>query len=163
MYTWVVFLHVLAAFGFFLAHGASATVMLRVRGERDRARIHALLDLSNAAGGAMTVTFLLLLLMGIVAGFMRRWWGHGWIWVSLALLIALSIVMSLLGRLYFDRVRRAIGIATDDDRRKKLAPPLPVSPEELAVVLASGRPMALTVIGIGGLAVIVWLMMFKPF
>ena len=163
MYIWVVFLHVLAAFGFFLAHGASATVMLKVRGERDRARLHALLDLSNAAGGAMTVTLLLLLLAGIIAGFMGRWWGWGWIWVSLALLIAISLVMSFLGRLYLDRVRRAIGIATDDDRRKKLAPPPPASPEELAEVLASGRPMALAVIGIAGLAVIVWLMMFKPF
>ena len=50
MYPWVVFLHVLSAFGFLLAHGASAAVMFKVRGEQDRARLHALLDLSNAVG-----------------------------------------------------------------------------------------------------------------
>ena len=33
-YPWVVFVHVLGAFTFVLAHGASATVVLRLRRER---------------------------------------------------------------------------------------------------------------------------------
>jgi len=163
MYEWIVFLHVLSAFGFLLAHGASAAVMLKVRGEKEAARLHALLDLSNAVGLWMAYTLLAVLVTGIVLGFMGGWWRSGWIWVSLVLLIALSVVMSFLGRMYLERVRHAIGVPTYDDNKKKLAPPPPAGPEELARVLTGGRAVLLAVVGIGGLVVIVWLMMFKPF
>ena len=36
-------------------------------------------------------------------------------------------------------------------------------PEELEALLNSGRPMLVAAIGIGGLAILLWLMMFKPF
>jgi hypothetical protein len=163
MYSWLIFLHVISVFGFLFAHGASAAVMFKVRAERDPARLGALLDLSNAVGGLMGAAGLLLLVTGIIGGFMRQWWGQGWIWVSLALLLGLSFPMSYWGRLYFDRVRRAIGVPTPDDRRKKVAPPAPAPPEQLGAVLASGRPGLLAAIGLGGLLVITWLMMFKPF
>jgi hypothetical protein len=35
--------------------------------------------------------------------------------------------------------------------------------EEVAKLLAATRPVLVTVIGAGGLAIILWLMMFKPF
>ena len=163
MYLSLVFLHVLSIFGFLFAHGASALVMFRVQRERDLARLHALLDLSQAMGSAMAITSLLLFLFGLLAGFLGRWWGQGWIWVSLVLFIAISIVMSVLGRPYLERVRRAIGIGTTEEQRRKLpiAPALP--PDELAQVLASGRPGLVAAVGLGGLVVITWLMMYKPF
>jgi hypothetical protein len=163
MYAWIVFLHVLSAFAFLLAHGASAAVMLKVRGEQERARLHALLDLSNAVGLWMAYTLLAVLVTGIILGFMGEWWRMGWIWVSLVLLVALSVVMSFLGRMYLERVRHAIGVPTYDVTKKKLAPPPPAGPEELGRVLGSGQGVLLAVIGLGGLALIVWLMMFKPF
>jgi hypothetical protein len=163
MYPWIIFLHVLSAFAFFLAHGATATVMFKVRGERDPARLAALLDLSPAVSGMMGITLLLILVTGIVGGFMGGLWGRGWIWTALVLLVAITFVMSFVGRLYFDRVRHAIGKATDDDQRKKIAPPPALPPDQLAAVINSGRPMLLAIIGLGGLAVITWLMMFKPF
>jgi hypothetical protein len=163
MYAWVIFLHVVSVFGFLFAHGASAFVMFRVRAEREPARIHALLDLSSGVSGLMGMMGLLLLLSGIAGGFMGGWWGRGWIWVSLAILFALSFPMSYFGRLYFDRIRRAIGVPTAEDRKKKLAPSAPATPEQLTAVLASGRPEALAGIGLVGLAVLTWLMMFKPF
>lgn len=163
MYAWLIFLHVLSAFGFLFTHGASAFVMFKVRSERDPARIHALLDLSSAVSGLMGGMGLLLTLTGIVGGFMGDWWGKGWIWAALGLLVGLSFPMSYMGRLYFDRVRRAIGVPTSDDLKKKSPPPVPASPEQLAAVLASGRPEVLAVIGVVGLGLITWLMMFKPF
>ena len=108
MYTWIIFLHVLSVFTFFLAHGATATVMFKVRGERDPARLSALLDLSPAVSGIMAITLLLILVTGIVGGFMGGWWGHGWIWAALVLLIAITFVMSFVGRLYFDRHLRVL-------------------------------------------------------
>jgi hypothetical protein len=163
MYIWVIYLHVLSVLGFLLAHGATATVMFKVRGERDSVRIQALLDLSPAVGGAMMGTLLLILITGILAGFMGGWWGRGWIWTALVLLIAISFVMSFMGRLYFERIRRALGLATAEDQKKKIAPPPALLPDQLAAVINSGQPMLLALIGLGGLAVITWLMMFKPF
>lgn len=163
MYRWIVFLHVLSALGFLLAHGASAAVMFKVRGEQERARLHALLDLSNAVGLWMAYTLLAVLVTGIILGFMGGWWRSGWIWVSLVLLIVLSVVMSYLGRMYLERVRHAIGVPTRDDNKKQVAPPPPASPEVLSRVLAAGQARLLAAIGIGGLVLIVWLMMFKPF
>ena len=41
---WLIFLHVLSAITFFLAHGASAAMAFRVRKETDFARIRALVN-----------------------------------------------------------------------------------------------------------------------
>lgn len=162
MYSWLIFLHVMSVFSFLFAHGASAIVMFRVRAERDPARIGALLDLSQAVGGAVALTALLLFLTGLALGFVGGWWGRGWIWASLALFLAISMVMSWQGRLYFERIRGALGRSP----RKAETPPSPVlesAPSELAAVLASGQPALLAIVGLGGLAVITWLMLFKPF
>jgi hypothetical protein len=44
------------------------------------------------------------------------------------------------------------------------ANPIPPAPrEELDAILAEGKPVLLTVIGYGGVALIAWLMMSKPF
>jgi hypothetical protein len=57
----------------------------------------------------------------------------------------------------------AIGVATYDDQKKKIAPPAALPPDQLTAVINAGQPWMLAVIGLGGLAVITWLMMFKPF
>jgi hypothetical protein len=111
----------------------------------------------------MTIATLLVLIgTGILAGFMGSWWGRGWIWTSLALLIAISVAMSFMGRLYFYRVRRALGAATAEDQKKK-SEPAAVPPDQLAAVLNAGQPRLLAGVGVGGLAAITGLMIFKSF
>jgi hypothetical protein len=156
-------MHVLSVFGFLFAHGTSAAVMFKVRRECDVARIRALLDLSAGLGGAMAVTALLLFVTGLVAGFMGGWWGRGWIWVSLALFVGVSVVMSALGRPYLERVRRAAGAASAADQRRQREAPAALPAADLGAVLASGRPGLVAAVGLGGLVVITWLMMVKPF
>ena len=70
MYQWVVFLHVLGVFGFLMSHGVSAAVSLKLRGERDLERVRALLQPSGLSLYASYPSLLLLLVTGIVAGFM---------------------------------------------------------------------------------------------
>ena len=79
MYPWIVFLHVAGGFGFMLAHGASASVAFALRRERNLERLRALLDLSSGSFNVMYLSLLVLLAAGIVAGFMQKWWGQGWI------------------------------------------------------------------------------------
>ena len=163
LYPWVVFLHVLSALAFMLAHGASAAVMFRVRVERDPARLAALLDLSQSVTGLLSLSLLALFIFGLIAGFMGSWWGRGWIWASLAVLVVLSIVMNSLGRMYFNKVRSALGLATYETQKKKIAPPPALPAEALAAVLNAGQPRLVAWAGFISLAVLTWLMMFKPF
>ena len=166
MYRWWVFLHILGAFGFLLAHGVSVAMALALRREREPQRVQALLGLSRVYIGVAYVSLLVLLTGGIVAGFLGQWWGAGWIWTALAILIALTIAMGLLGTSYYDRVRIAVGTEPVLGSRKKAwlqERPSPASSEELDALLSSGRPFLLVWMGVIGLAVILWLMVLKPF
>lgn len=164
MYQWLVFTHVLSVFGFLLAHGASAAVAFKVRGEREIARVRALLDLSKGAGAVGNVFLLVLLAAGIAAGFMGGWWGHGWIWAALGLLVFISFAMGGVGSRPLVRVRQLLGETGPRGPKgdPKMSPAVPTD-QQLAVALAAINPWLQTAIGGGGLALILWLMMAKPF
>lgn len=164
MYSWLVYIHVLATFAFLLAHGVSSVVALRLRRQRDPALARAWLQL-NASGGFVAVFYgslLLLLITGIISGFMGDWWGQGWIWLSLALLIGIIVGMFFIGTRRYSRLRQALGMPWFDGRKEQPAGE-PASIEEIHALLADSPALALTVIGFGGIAIILWLMMFKPF
>ena len=159
-YPWVVLIHVLAAFAFALAHGASAFVAFRVRAEREPARIAALLDLSSSTLAVMYVALLVLLIAGIVAGIVGSWFAKLWTWAAIGVLVAVLVLMYVLASTYYTGVRRALGQATFGSKEP---PPPPVSVDELLAMLDSRRPEAITLVGGIGLVVLVWLMILKPF
>jgi amino acid transporter len=168
MYQWIVFTHVLAVFGFLIAHGASAAVIFRLRRERDLNAIRVLLDLSRRANGVANACLMLLIVAGVVAGFMGGWWGQYWIWAALGALVLISVAMLGIGSGPLVRIRQLID--PDEAPRGRRQPEQKshdVSShsveEEVAKLLAATRPVLVTVIGGGGLAIILWLMMFKPF
>ena len=49
MYEWWVLLHLVGVFVFLLSHGVSVGVLLRLRRERDPAKVAALLELSGTS------------------------------------------------------------------------------------------------------------------
>ncbi len=151
MYPWWRFVHVVGAFGFLAAHGATAAVALRLRKERDPAKIRALLGLSRSTRPWMYVSLLVLLAAGIVGGFLGHWWGQAWIWVALILLVVLLLAAFPLAVPYYMRVRKAV------------AEDATTTPDELAELLMSPRPIVIAVVETAGIVVIVWLMVFKPF
>jgi len=162
MYNWLVYLHVAGTLGFMMAHGASASAAFALRRERNIERVRALLELSANSYGLMYLSLLVLLVSGVVAGFVGQWWGWGWIWASLALLVAISMGMTVFGSNIYGKVRKAVGMPYFENWKPQ--PPIePASAEAIDTLLAKGNPILLTVIGLGGLLVILWLMMFKPF
>jgi MFS family permease len=163
VYRFWVFLHVAGVFGFLLAHGSSAVVAFQLRKERELPRVAALLDLSSASLGLLYGSLLLLLASGIVAGFLGHWWGQAWIWTAIGVLLALMVAMYVLASPYFNGVREAVGVQTYDQRRKDIEAGPPASPERIEEILRSSRPLVVAVIGVVGLLIILWLMMFKPF
>jgi hypothetical protein len=161
LYPWIVFVHVLAAFAFVLAHGASALAAFRVRAEREPQRLAVLLDLSNWALVLMYVSLLVLVAAGVAAGIVGNWFGQVWIWAAIGVLVAVTVAMLAYAAPYYERLRRAIG--QDARGRRRGMTPEPVSAPELAALLDSRRPEAIAAIGGLGLALVVWLMVFKPF
>lgn len=162
MYPWLVYLHVAGAFTFLIAHGASAIVAFKLKTESRRERIAALLDLSSASLNVMYSGLMVLLIAGIAAGFAGNWWGQGWIWTALVILVVLMIVMSFIGSQQLGRVRKAAGLAYFAGVRQQ-PPVVPASDEEIAAAARAFNPLPVAAIGFGGLALILWLMLFKPF
>lgn len=158
-YPWLVWLHVIGAFVFALGHGTSAVVSFRVRGERERARIAALLDVSQVSQAVMYVGLLLLLVGGIAAGVVGQWFGQLWLWAAIGALVVVLMAMYSIASPYYGRLRGALG---QQGYQRKGDPPAPLPDADLVVLLDSRRPEVLAAIGIVGLAIILWLMVFKP-
>lgn len=161
-YPILVLIHVLGAFGFVLGHGVSVHVAVRLRSERDPARVGAMLDLSGVSLATVYLSLLVLLAAGIAAGFVGDHWGRLWIWTSIGVLVLMLGFMYAVASPYYSDLRRAVGQKAYGDK-KEAPPPEPVSAEELARRLGSPRPWWLLAIGAIGLAVIIWLMEVKPF
>jgi uncharacterized membrane protein len=163
MYDSIKFLHVASVFLFLLSHGASANISFQLKKERQPDRIRALLDLSAWSFIGMGVGFLLLLITGIIASFAGPWAAkNGWIWVSIGLLLAITVSMSILGSAFYTKVRAAVGVPP---YKRSTQQPLgeTKSEEEIAKLLNTNQPIVLSVIGFGGILIIAYLMMFKPF
>jgi hypothetical protein len=162
MYRWIVFLHIAGIFGFLLAHGSSAAMAFALRRERNPERLRALLDLSGSTLSIFYLSLLLLLAAGIIAGFMGHWWGQGWIWLSLGVLVAMIAGMWTMGSMHYHQVRKALGMGYMEGMKFHQAVE-PAPPEVLDTLLARGQPVLLAVIGYGGVLVLAGLMRFKPF
>jgi len=165
LYPWIVFVHVTAAFAFVLAHGVAVFTGFRVRQERDRARIAALLDLSTASIGLMYGALLVVVVAGLVAGGMGGWLGRLWPWTSIGVLVVVAAAMALAGSGHFRRLRLLAGASLSPAQARRLAPaPDPETAErELSLRLRSRRPELLAAVGGGGLLIVIWLMVLKPF
>jgi hypothetical protein len=161
IYPWIVFAHVGAGFAFAIAHGGSIAVVLRLREKPDIEQVRALLDLSTSSLGLMYSSLSLLIVLGVVAGFVGQWWGHGWIWAAIALLVLLAVAMYYRGTTYFVDLRRLAGLPYRAERA--MQPRMTPDPAGLALKLASSRPIELAATGYLGLLAIIGLMVFKPF
>jgi hypothetical protein len=162
LYQWVVFFHILGAIGFFMAHGASAVMSIRLQQERDIKRIQAILDLSKAALPAMYISLLVLLIAGIAAGIMRNWFQFGWIWTALVLMFLLMGGMYYYVGAYFTPIRKAVGLPYRERGEEKPAQ-APLREKEIEALIKSSNPTIILGVSFAVVAVILWLMVLKPF
>jgi hypothetical protein len=156
----MVFLHLLGSFAFVLGHGASIAVAFRLRKERDRARIAALLDVSSWGITFMYIGLLVLIVAGVVLGFMGGYWGSWWLWVSIVLFVLVMGAMYGIAMPYYRGVRVLSGARMPESARAKAEER--ATEGLLETLPTSWRPSALAAIGGVGLAVIIWLMIAQP-
>ena len=135
-YQWLVDVHIFGVFVFLIAHGVSAGVGFPLAKERNRERLAALLEFSGSSYRVMILGF---------------WW----------ILITGLILMTPLAAIPYNRVRAMLGIPAPM-RRKKRPTASPGSDDELAAALAKIPPIPAAAVGVVGLAVLLYLMLFKP-
>jgi hypothetical protein len=162
LYPWVVIAHVFLVIVAFGAHGTSAFAMLQARREPDRARLSAVLDLSQASLGVAGVALLLAVLMGIVAAIMGNHFGHAWPFAAILVVVVVFGAMTPLGANPMSDLRKTLGMRGRGDRPSD-PPRQPGSEEDVRAAQARLRPELLSAIGIAAIAVLVWLMEAKPF
>ena len=153
-YQWWVFIHLAGVFGFLLAHGASVSALFRIRKERDREKIRQLIQFSGSTVRLFYISLLVLVIGGVAAGLQLHWFKQKWIWEAIAVLVVVTLLMFVIARPYYRRVAEATELRPSGVPR--------VSDEDLALRLQSPIPIVVALLGFGGLAAILWLMIFKP-
>ena len=162
LYEWIRFLHMVAAITFMVSHGTSIAISFRLKKEEDVERIKTMLDISGSMWIAMILSLLVALIAGIVMGFMLKWWSQWWIWVSIVLLVVITVWMFQVGQSTYHQLRRTLGMPFQAGS-KEMPAQEPAPPEETTALIARTRPGLMLLVGYGGFVVVIWLMMFKPF
>ena len=109
-YQYLLLAHLLGFALFLIGHGVSMFFATALRRERNVERLRALLDLSLSGLVATYLGLLLLIGSGIWLGFVGGFWGQGWIWTAVAILVIEMALMMFMGVTYFGRVRTAVGL-----------------------------------------------------
>ena len=159
---WLIFLHVLSALTFYMAHGTSVAMAFKIRKETDFIRIRAMLDLSWSTMILMGVSFLIMGLTGIILPFMIHIWNKVWVWASIVLMLFVFIYMAMFNDTSYKQLRRLVGLPYMKGSKELPAEP-PSSPEEVAALLKKTSLTGLAVVGYVIPAIVLWLMVFKPF
>ena len=159
---WLVFIHVLSALTFFLAHGAAAAMVFKVRTETDFTRIRAMLDLAVSTFKAYMLSFLIMGLIGLTMPFLIHIWNKVWIWLSIVLILFTAVWMLAVNEKQFKQLRRLVGLPYMQGN-KEFPAEQPASPEEVAAFLKTINPWQWALVGYGIPVVVLWLMIFKPF
>jgi len=158
MYLWVVYLHVIVIFLFLIQHAVDIFVTFRLRDQKEPDGIYATYSfmLDNNTRN-LRITFSLIILTGIAAGFISTWWKQGWMWTALGVMILIWIIMKRVAPVYLTAVDNIA-----ESAMKNKADPTAI--EKFRKDLQARRePEIMAGTSVFGLLIIVWLMMFKPF
>ena len=159
---WLVFLHTLSAFTFFLAHGTSVAMAFQIRKETDFARIRAMLDLSMSTMIVMGIAFLVMGLTGLIMPFILKLWGKGWIWVSIVLMIIVFLQMAFMNEKRYKILRKLVGLPYMQGN-KTFPAETPASQPEVEAQIKKMKVGELVAVGYVIPMIVLWLMVFKPF
>lgn len=159
---WLIFIHILGAITFFLAHGTSIAMALQLRRETDFARIRALLDLSMSTIVVMFIAFMVMGISGLIMPFILKIWNKGWIWASIVLMIVVFLYMAFMNDKRYKHLRRMVGLPYMI-RGDRFPAEEPASQAEVEAHIQKLNVNELALIGLGLPLIVLWLMVFKPF
>jgi hypothetical protein len=105
----------------------------------------------------LRITYSLIIMTGITAGFITPWWKQGWMWAALGVMVVIWIVMTRVSSVYLYAVD---AIAERALRHREDASAIEQFRSEWK---ARREPEILSGTSVLGGLIILWLMMFKPF
>ena len=151
-----VFLHITCVALFLLFHGVQMWAMFSLEPALpDREKIFDRAEQSRMVSTPMYVSLGLLVAFGVVAGIDGDWFSHGWwLWVAIGVLVATVGFMSAVAGPYMKKVRAATTRWADGT--------YPMPDEELEALLRGPQTKIISVVGVAGLAILLWLMVYKP-
>src|SRR5438132_7115353 len=129
-------------------------VLFRLRTERDPQRVAGLLEISAFSAKLLYPSLGVLLVGGIVAGFLGHWWSQPWIRVAIAVLVLATVAMYALATPYYRRVGTVARALAGGSHA--------VNQEQFEGLLRSERPWWVAATGGAALLFILYLMLFKP-
>ena len=129
-------------------------VLYRIRRERDREKILSFITLSGETGRPMYLSLVAIVLSGSYLGWRLSSFQHWWIWTAVAVLVLTTVLMIVVAKPYFDRIKTACAMRPSGVPRK--------SDEELIGLLTSAHAHVVSAIGVLGLVGILYLMVFQP-
>ena len=159
---WLIFIHVLSAITFFLAHGTSAAMAFQLRNETSIERIRAMLDLSGTTVMMLLVSFLVMGVTGLIMPFLIKIWNRGWVWLSIVLMVYVFLHMTLRNEKTYYLLRKLVGLPYRHKNKEHPAEP-PASDEEIFAHIRKISVYELLAVGFVIPAFVLWLMVFKPF
>ncbi|HLF74356.1 MAG TPA: hypothetical protein VI524_08425 [Anaerolineales bacterium] len=159
---WLIFLHTLSAFTFFLGHGTSVAMAFQLRKEKDLARIRAMLDLSESTLIAAGIAFLIMGLSGLTMPFILKIWDKGWIWASVVLMTIVFLQMVFMNEKRSKILRKLVGLPYRQGN-KMFPAEQPASQAEVEAHIKKMNANELAIVGYVIPMVVLWLMVFKPF
>jgi small-conductance mechanosensitive channel len=159
---WLVFFHILSAFTFFLAHGASVAMAFKIRSETNFDRIRAMLDLSASTVMIMFYSFLAMGLTGLSLPFIMKLWNRGWIWASIVLMFAVFFHMMFMNDKRYKHLRRLVGLPYMIGG-KHFDAEEPASHADVEAYIKQIKNTDLVIVGYVIPMIVLWLMVFKPF
>jgi hypothetical protein len=145
-----------------MGHGTSVAISFGLKREKEAVKIKTMLDLSGSLWVVMMLSMLVALIAGIILSFMGNWWSRWWVWVSLILMLGITIWMFVVGQSTYHPLRRTLGMPYMA-RGREMPAEEPASEEESQALIAKTSPWLMLLIGYGGFVLVIWLMMFKPF
>ena len=151
-----VFLHIVSVALFLLFHGVQMWAMFSLEPALpDREKIFDRAEQSRMASTPMYVSLGLLVLFGVIAGIDGDWFSHGWwLWGAIVVLLITVGLMSSLAGPFMKKVREGTTRWADGSYT--------MSDEELTTLLRGPRPRVIAFTGVAGLAILLWLMVYKP-
>ena len=158
MYNWIVYLHVVVIFIFLIQHAAEIWVSFKLRQQKEPEGIfatYAFMPDNNVRN--LRITYSLIIITGMAAGFITTWWRQGWMWTALAIMIVIIIVMRRVSDIYLNAVD-----AIAETALKNKGDPSTIA-KFVNDLKARREPEILSAISALGGLIILWLMMFKPF
>ena len=163
LYFWFVWLHILATFVFFFAHGTALAVAFLLPKQKEMNSMKALLDVTGITIMPLGVSMLVILLTSLYMAGSGSWWRTGWWWLSFLIFFFMIFWMTWYGRKMYSPIRKALGMEYMTGFSKHNHAEEPIGMDEIQQLIAKTNPRLLMWVGLISTAVLLWLMRFKPF